>query len=160
LRNVPHIAALALATGLLALAGPNTLAQSPSTSPPTDTSQTAAHGQPEVVGYDLRTVTIEQPSQARLNPDFVEMPVHLQGIVAVPEGEGPFPVALLMHGSYPSAPPWRIPGGTHNGFSTKLEPERGPQCQAKGVIDPEDQRAIAATLLPQFFDLALSIEDR
>jgi hypothetical protein len=55
---------------------------------------------------------------------------------------------------------YTIPGGTHNGFSTKLEPERGPQCKAKDVIDPADQRAIAAILLPQFFDLALSIEGR
>jgi dienelactone hydrolase len=335
-RLVPRLATLVLATCLLTLAGTSTFAQSPSAPPSaelsTDTGQTAVPGQPVVIDYDLGTVTIEQPSQASLNPDFVEMPVHLQGIVAVPEGEGPFPVALLMHGSYPfctamamgddpapypcpaendlrqyqgfdelasalaadgflavvpdmapeyaegfgsapfgeraiqiadatlealtrgpdapadvagkadldrlvlaghsrggslvvryatdkeakyepralalltpaylapksviprtmpaalfisqcdgdvgtdqplkfyqkQLPPLRpaptlvytIPGGTHNGFSTKLDPERGQQCTATEVIDPEDQRAIAAILLPQFFDLALSIEGR
>jgi hypothetical protein len=102
-RLVPRLTTLALATCLLMLASTSTLAQSPSAPPsaePSPTAQTAVPGQPEVVDYDLGTVTIERPSQARLNPDFVEMPVHLQGIVAVPEGEGPFPVALLMHGSY------------------------------------------------------------
>ena len=335
MRPVPRVRTLALATCLVALASMSTLAQSPSAAPsaePSPTTQTAVLEQPAVLDYDLGTVTIEQPSQARLNPDLVEMPVHLQGIVAVPEGEGPFPVALLMHGSYPfctamaegddpppypcpseddlrqyqgfdelaaalaadgylavvpdmapeyaagygsapfgeraiqiadatlealtqgpdaladvagkadldrlvlaghsrggplvvryatdaaakyepralalltpaymapksvipkttpamlvisqcdgdvgtdlplkyykkQLPPLRpaptliytIPGGTHNAFSTKLEPERGPQCKARDVIGPEEQRAIAAILLPQFFDLALSIEGR
>jgi dienelactone hydrolase len=332
---VRHVAALALATCLLTLANTSTLAQSPSAAPsaePSPTALTAVREQPAVVDYDLGTVTIEQPSQARLNPDLVEMPVHLRGIVAVPEGEGPFPVALLMHGSYlfctamaegddpapypcppendlrqyqgfaelaaalaaagyltvvpdmspeyaegfgfspfgeraiqiadatlealtegPDAPAdvagkadlnrlviaghsrggslivryttdkaakyepralalltpaylaprsvipgtmpamlvisqcdgdvrtdqplkyykkqlppqrpaptlvYTIPGGTHNGFSTKLEPERGQQCKAKDVIDPAEQRAIMARMLPQFFDLALASEGR
>lgn len=335
MRPVPRVATLALATCLVALASTSTLARSPSAAPsaePSPTALTAVPGQAEVVSYDVGTVTIEQPSQADLNPDFLEMPVHLQGIVAVPDSEGPFPVALFMHGSYafctamatgddpppypcppeddlrqfegfdelaaalaadgylaivpdmapeyaegfgaspfgeraiqiadatldtlvegsgfpvdvagmadlerlvlvghsrggalivryatdeaaertPRAlalltpaymapksvipktmpamfvisqcdgdvgtdqplkyykkqlPPLRpaptlvytIPGGTHNAFSTKLEPERGQQCKARDVIDPEEQRAIAAALLPAFFDLALAVEGR
>lgn len=31
---------------------------------------------------------------------FYDMPAILQGVIAVPSGEGPFPVALFLHGSY------------------------------------------------------------
>jgi len=55
---------------------------------------------------------------------------------------------------------YSIPGGTHNGFTSKLEPELDPQCTAKDVIDPERQRHITAILLSQSFKLALSLEGR
>jgi hypothetical protein len=55
---------------------------------------------------------------------------------------------------------YTVPNGTHNGFSTKLEPEQDPKCKDRELIDPERQRAIAGTLLPSFFDLALALEDR
>ena len=60
----------------------------------------AVSAQPSVESYDLGEVTIVQ---ADLAPDsrFREMPVSLRGVLAVPEGEGPFPVALVIHGSYP-----------------------------------------------------------
>ena len=60
----------------------------------------AVSAQSSVESYDLGEVTIVQ---ADLAPDsrFREMPVSLRGVLAVPEGEGPFPVALVIHGSYP-----------------------------------------------------------
>ena len=60
----------------------------------------AVSAQSSVESYDLGEVTIVQ---ADLAPDsrFREMPVSLRGVLAVPEGAGPFPVALLIHGSYP-----------------------------------------------------------
>jgi dienelactone hydrolase len=55
--------------------------------------------QSSVQSYDLGEATIVQEDTA---PDsrFREMPVALRGVLAVPEGIGPFPVALFIHGSY------------------------------------------------------------
>jgi dienelactone hydrolase len=69
--------------GLLALALPATVA-----------------AQPSVESYDLGETTIIQ-SNLSADSGFREMPVVLRGVLAVPEGEGPFPVALFIHGSYP-----------------------------------------------------------
>lgn len=53
-----------------------------------------------VLSYDLGEVTITQQAYG-LDSRFHEMPVRVQGILAVPSGEGPFSVALIVHGSYP-----------------------------------------------------------
>ena len=60
----------------------------------------AVSAQSSVESYDLGEVTIVQQSAA---PDsrFREMPVALRGVLGVPDGAGPFPVALFIHGSYP-----------------------------------------------------------
>ena len=50
--------------------------------------------------YNLGVVTIEQPNYPA-DSRFRQMPVTLQGVVAVPEGDGPFPVAVVIHGCYP-----------------------------------------------------------
>ena len=63
-------------------------------------SPVPARGQaPSVLSYDLGEAGIVQQQFA---PDsrFYTMQVALRGILAVPEGEGPFPVALFIHGSY------------------------------------------------------------
>lgn len=52
-----------------------------------------------VVSYDLGTFTIAQ-TQFEPSSRFYAMPVQMRGLIAVPEGEGPFPVALFLHGSY------------------------------------------------------------
>ena len=59
----------------------------------------AVSAQSSVESYDLGEVTIVQQSAA---PDsrFREMPVALRGVLGVPDGAGPFPVALFIHGSY------------------------------------------------------------
>lgn len=59
-----------------------------------------AEAQPPVAQpFDLGQTTI---LQARFPEDsrFHAMPVPLRGLIAVPEGEGPFPVAVLVHGAY------------------------------------------------------------
>ncbi len=55
--------------------------------------------QPSVESYDLGEATIVQ-SDFPVDSKFRDMPVALRGVLAVPEGEGPFPVALFIHGSY------------------------------------------------------------
>jgi len=49
--------------------------------------------------YDLGEITVVQE---QFSPDsrFYNMPVMLRGLIAIPEGEGPFPVALFLHGAY------------------------------------------------------------
>lgn len=49
--------------------------------------------------YDLGETTIVQNQYAE-DSRFRNMPVALRGVVAVPEGDGPFPVALVLHGAY------------------------------------------------------------
>ncbi|HYO88876.1 MAG TPA: hypothetical protein VER79_09515 [Candidatus Limnocylindrales bacterium] len=58
-----------------------------------------AAAQPAAVEFDLGETTIVQ---ARFPEDsrFRNMPVPLRGLIAVPEGEGPFPVAVIVHGAY------------------------------------------------------------
>lgn len=48
------------------------------------------------LAYNLGTATISQSWSA----DSPEMPVPLIGAIAVPEGDGPFPVALVLHGRH------------------------------------------------------------
>ena len=59
----------------------------------------SAMAQSSVESYDLGEVTIVQQS-ATPDSRFVEMPVALRGVLGVPGGDGPFPVALFIHGSY------------------------------------------------------------
>jgi dienelactone hydrolase len=54
----------------------------------------------EVTSYDLGRTMVVQRDQSR-ESRFREMPVALQGVIAVPAGDGPYPVAVLVHGSYP-----------------------------------------------------------
>ena len=59
----------------------------------------AAQDTPSAVPYDLgETVIIQDrfPEESR----FREMTVPIRGLIAVPEGEGPFPVAVFVHGAY------------------------------------------------------------
>ena len=59
----------------------------------------AAQDTPSAVPYDLGETVIMQdrfPEESR----FREMTVPIRGLIAVPEGEGPFPVAVFVHGAY------------------------------------------------------------
>jgi dienelactone hydrolase len=60
----------------------------------------AAHAQPAAIPFDLGETIIYQ---RWFSPEsrFYNMPVTLRGVLAVPDGEGPFPVALFLHGAYP-----------------------------------------------------------
>ena len=70
--------------------------------PPATTPPIAAS--PAVVEYDLGEATIVQerfPEDSR----FRNMPVRLNGLIAAPsEGDGPFPVVVILHGTHPGCP--------------------------------------------------------
>jgi chitooligosaccharide deacetylase len=53
---------------------------------------------PDVLSYDLGSASL-LPSTSGADEDLAA--VHLQGVMAVPPGDGPFPVAVLLHGSSP-----------------------------------------------------------
>jgi len=61
-------------------------------------------GQQVAVEYDLGETTIVQsrfPEDSR----FHDMPVRLNGIIAAPsDGDGPYPVVLIFHGTHPGCP--------------------------------------------------------
>ncbi len=65
---------------------------------------------PAAVEYNLGDTTITQsifPEDSR----FRNMPVRLNGIISVPDGEGgPYPVVVILHGNHPGCP---IPEGDH-----------------------------------------------
>lgn len=48
--------------------------------------------------YDIGSKSIKQSFASE---EFAEMPVPLIGTISVPEGEGPFPVAIVLHGRHP-----------------------------------------------------------
>lgn len=59
---------------------------------------------PPAVEYDLGDATLVQ---ARFPEDsrFRNMPVQLNGLIAAPaEGDGPFPVVVILHGNHPGCP--------------------------------------------------------
>ena len=59
---------------------------------------------PPAVEYNLGDTTIVQ---SNFPPDsrFRNMPVRLNGVIAVPQGKGgPYPVVLIMHGTHPGCP--------------------------------------------------------
>ncbi|MBE2183526.1 MAG: hypothetical protein IAE89_08890 [Anaerolineae bacterium] len=58
---------------------------------------------PPVIEYDLGETTIVQsrfPEDSR----FHNMPIRLNGIIAVPEDDAPHPVVIILHGSHPGCP--------------------------------------------------------
>lgn len=59
----------------------------------------AVSAQPTATSYDIGDAIITQ-DQFPPHSKFHDMPLALRGSVAWPEGEGPFPVALIVHGSY------------------------------------------------------------
>ena len=92
LRSDPIPLRTLIARGLLALA----LAAPVAAAQPVEAPTLAT----PVTSYDLGDVTIVQQAYGP-GSRFRDMPVRLQGILATPSGEGPFPVAMIVHGSYP-----------------------------------------------------------
>jgi hypothetical protein len=91
-----------------------------------ETSQAATATEPAnlpaVVEYNLGDTTITQstfPEDSR----FRNMPVRLNGIIAVPDGNGgPYPVVIILHGNHPGCP---VPeGDTVDRWPCDLELER------------------------------------
>ncbi len=58
----------------------------------------------KAVEYDLGEATIVQ-QQFEQGSRFRDMPVRLNGLIAVPtQGDGPFPVVMVIHGTHPGCP--------------------------------------------------------
>lgn len=102
-----------LALGLAACAGTAPATAPSATTPPATPSPAPAEaapggaggdGPPPAVEYDLGETTILQdrfPEDSR----FRNMPVRLNGVIAVPEGEAePHPVVVILHGTHPGCP--------------------------------------------------------
>jgi hypothetical protein len=109
---------LLAAMALMVLVGCTKAAETPTAVPPSTTeptepttASTAVSEPPDnntslplVVAYNLGETTI---TQARFPQEsgFRNMPVQLNGLIAVPdEGEGPFPVVVVFHGTHPGCP--------------------------------------------------------
>jgi hypothetical protein len=69
--------------------------------PPTATPFVVAG--PPAIEFNLGDATIIQP-QFPLDSQFYTMPLRLNGLIAVPDGAGPFPVAVVMHGRHDICP--------------------------------------------------------
>jgi len=69
--------------------------------PPTATSFVVTG--PQAIEFNLGDFTIIQP-QYPPDSKFYTMPLRLNGMIAVPEGTGPFPVVVLMHGRHDICP--------------------------------------------------------
>ncbi len=67
-------------------------------------TNTAVTGLPPVVNYNLGDAIITQ-SRFPKDGGFHEMPVRLNGIIAVPDTNGgPYPVVIVFHGNHPGCP--------------------------------------------------------
>jgi uncharacterized lipoprotein YbaY len=58
---------------------------------------------PQALEFDLGEVSIIQPQYPQ-DSNFYTMPLRLNGLIAVPEETGPFPVVVLIHGRHASCP--------------------------------------------------------
>jgi dienelactone hydrolase len=94
----------ALTLVLAACAGPTVPAAPGATPrPATEANALPTSALPAAVEYNLGETTI---TQARFPEDsrFRHMPVRLNGVIAVPDGSGPFPVVVILHGTHPGCP--------------------------------------------------------
>ncbi len=85
-----------------ALAEAATIPAEPTSAPAEPTTEPAAE-LPLAVAYDLGNATVVQanfPEDSR----FRNMPVRLNGVIAVPAGAGPYPVVVILHGTHPGCP--------------------------------------------------------
>ncbi len=100
-----------LTTALLLLAGckpvtaPPATAAAPVAAPEATPAPIATPASlPPALEYNLGDATLVQerfPEDSR----FRNMPVRLNGVIAVPEGDGgPYPVAVILHGTHPGCP--------------------------------------------------------
>lgn len=84
------------------LVTPSPVETLPLAAPPSATSLPAAP--PAAVEYNLGDATVVQDRFPEDSP-FRNMPVRLNGVIAAPsEGDGPFPVVVILHGTHPGCP--------------------------------------------------------
>ena len=102
-RAVPWVAVALLAlTACSAPLPPLIAGRQPAPAPPELTP--VARSMPAAMEYNLGETTV---TQARFPEDsrFRNMPVRLNGVIAAPQqGEGPFPVVVILHGTHPGCP--------------------------------------------------------
>ncbi len=99
---------LFLAASLLALAACSAPLPPVIVAPQTEVAPPASKDEPDAlppaVEYNLGDATIVQerfPQDSR----FRNMPVRLNGLIGVPsQGDGPFPVVVILHGTHPGCP--------------------------------------------------------
>lgn len=76
----------------------------PAAATPEPTAAPDGSGLPPASFYDLGPATIIQ-SHFPADSPFHNMPVQLNGVIAAPPaGDGPYPVALVLHGTHPGCP--------------------------------------------------------
>lgn len=97
---------LALSTWALAACASSSTPDVVAPEVPTVTAGAPSEGgaRPQAVEYDLGDATIVQERFPE-DSDFREMPVRLNGLVAVPDGgDGSAPVIVILHGTHPGCP--------------------------------------------------------
>jgi dienelactone hydrolase len=104
-RVLLSICALLLAAACVAppvLVTPSPVETPPRAAQPSETSLPDAL--PAAVEYNLGEATVVQERFPEGSP-FRDMPVRLNGLIAAPaEGDGPFPVVVIIHGTHPGCP--------------------------------------------------------
>ena len=81
---------------------PTATPQPTATLPPPTATPFAVKG-PPAIEFNLGDASIIQP-QFPLDSKFYTMPLRLNGMIAVPDGAGPFPVVVIMHGQHGICP--------------------------------------------------------
>lgn len=84
------------------MAGCTTIVPTPTATPAPETG-TATADLPPAVEYNLGEATVVQANFPEGNR-FRDMPVRLNGVIAVPPADGPHPVVVILHGTHPGCP--------------------------------------------------------
>lgn len=74
-----------------------------SQSAPTVTAETTDNQPPQTAEYNLGEATIIQERFPE-DSNFRNMPVRLNGVIAAPASDGPYPVVVILHGTHPGCP--------------------------------------------------------
>ena len=93
--------------------------------PPARNTIPRLNNSPDLRTYDLGNATLTQPG---VSSSWQEMPYSLNGTLGIPQGEGPFPVVVVLHGRHPGChfveqtnpSPWPCPPGTETRFDRGL----------------------------------------
>jgi hypothetical protein len=130
--TVPTLTRQTEPTPAPATAAPLPTALAPAEPTPIPTAEPPV--EPVATLYDLGDATITQEDLPEDSP-FREMPVRLNGVIAAPNGPGPYPVVLIIHGNHPGClttrpgedglPDWPCVEGeeqfNYQGFDTLVE---------------------------------------
>ncbi|HSD84317.1 MAG TPA: hypothetical protein VLG46_10675, partial [Anaerolineae bacterium] len=81
-----------------------TVTPTPSATPLPPTATPFVVKGPASIEFDLGEATLLQPQYPQ-DSQFYTMPLQLNGLIAVPEGSGPFPVVVVLHGRHLACPP-------------------------------------------------------